>query len=36
MTCRPCRSETIADHDREPENIPPLAPLTPINARRKP
>lgn len=34
--CRLCRSEAIADHDREPENIPPLAPVTPINSRRKP
>lgn len=34
--CRLCRSERIADHDREPENIPsPLAPVIPINIRRR-
>jgi len=32
--CRLCRSEAIADHDSEPENIAPLAPVIP--AWRKP
>lgn len=32
--CRPCRSEAIADHDAEPENSTPLAPVIPLNSRR--
>lgn len=34
--CRSCRSEAIADHGSEPENIAPLAPVIPISSRRKP
>lgn len=34
--CRLCRSEAIADHDSEPENIQPLAEVIPFQRRRKP
>lgn len=34
--CRCCRSEAIADHDSEPENIPSLADVIPFKPRRKP
>lgn len=35
--CRLCRSEAIADHDREPENVPAhLARVIPFKPRRTP
>lgn len=34
--CRLCRSEAIADHNSEPENFEPLAPVIPIKRRRNP
>lgn len=34
FTCRMCRSEAIADHDSEPENTAPLAPVIPIKFPR--
>jgi hypothetical protein len=32
--CRSCRSEAIADHDSEPENIQTLADVIPFKSRR--